>query len=170
MTKWYALIVTSGRELGMIDPAFDWGCQVEAYTPVETRFSRKRKGEQEAVSVALFPGYVFVRCEEGVLSIVKAKSRGWFVLGQNGYPAPVSALDVMGLRGLESIGAFDKVRDARERFAALIGKTMVLRDGPLAGFTVTVDRAIDGSTVEVSGELGTKPFKAAVKVTADMVA
>jgi transcription antitermination factor NusG len=169
MTKWYALIVTSGRELGMIDPAFDWGCQVEAYTPAETRFKR-RKGEQEPVSFALFPGYVFVRCEEAVLSIVKAKARGWFVMGQNGYPAPVSARDVMGLRSLESIGAFDKVRDARERFAALIGKTMILQDGPLAGFTVTVDRAIDGSTVEVSGELGTKPFKAAVKVTADMVA
>jgi hypothetical protein len=70
---------------------------------------------------------------------------------------------------LEAMGQWDQIKALSERFAALVGKRLVLRDGPLQGFSVKVTRATSTNSVEVVGEMGNKPFKADIKVTPDML-
>lgn len=168
MKKWYVLRVCVGSELKILDKSEGWG----SYVPIERLKQRHARGHSEIVR-PLFSGYVFIQADFAdplsSVGVICAKTRGRFVLGQDGYPAQISENVIMAIAKLVDAGRWDQVKAHSERFSAMIGKKIKIPSGILKGFEATVLRATSAEIIEVTGFIGSKMFKAEIEVTPEML-
>ena len=182
--NWYAIMVTCGTEARAIDALNQYRddlgmarntVNLTAWTPMRTLKPRRRalSKKSEFRQVALFPGYIFAQCDldqsKTAAPIITSKTGARFVRDGVGLPAKIPDAALRAFMRLEAMGRYDEIRDMSERFAALIGNSLIMPDGPLAGWAVTVERAIDDETVEVCGETALGKFRAPLTVTPQML-
>jgi len=88
---------------------------IPAYYPQETLW-RGRGQTRRKVQRPVLVGYVFFQLEAGrsFWEVRRIDGIKAVVFGQNGAPAPVSAIEVERFRGKEAAGRYDFTRDAKE--------------------------------------------------------
>lgn len=164
---WHVLIVTSGHETKARDLIREWG-RAECYVPMRRFWKREtRKGKRVRIAseAALYPGYLFFRCDlhEVGASLVKAKSGGKAVLMVDGVPACISPSFIHALLKFEEVGRYDETLAEAERFTQLMGKRVTIRDGVLAGFIVTIMNPVGVDKVQAVTD-GPIPIKTVLDV------
>lgn len=165
---WHVLVVSSGQETKARDAIKEWG-RAEAYLPLRRYWKRETRATKRvrvATESALYPGYMFFRCDLSHVgaSLLVAKSGASHVLMFDGVPAQVPDAFIRMLVKAEDLGKWDETLAEAERFASLIGTQVTIRDGVLAGFIATILSAHSQDKVNAE-TIGARPIKTVLDVS-----
>lgn len=109
------------------------------------RHTRKyKKPKFQTVEMAMFPRYVFVAADRTDLMGIDGVTS---ILRRDGTWARISNALVEDLRVAMDMGLFDKTRDRRAVFAP--GQDVRIEEGPFAGVSAKVRKALNGQDAEV---------------------
>jgi len=126
--NWYALFVRSHHEFVTKAQLLKLG--IEAFLPSVTKM-RRWSDRGKAITIPLFPGYVFVHIRpsaETFLKVVKTHGSVSFVSQEQGRPTPVDPAEMHALQlMLARNGEIDIYPHLCE------GATVVIKSGPLQG-------------------------------------
>jgi transcription antitermination factor NusG len=159
MTEWHAVKSRPGAE-GKTMICVE-ACGMEGYLPVELFRINHRTG-YEVTWRALFPGYLFVRCDlerdftrlleiDGIVDVLR---------GRHG-ATPVAEAIIEAIRCAEKAGAFNKTRTPRLAH----GDDVVIQDGPFAHLVAKIKSERPSKRMKRCMELvGNFPFR----MTADV--
>ena len=167
-SSWHVLIVQSGQETKARDNLAEWG-RADVYLPMRRYWKRETRGSKRvrvATEEALYPGYLFFRCDLSEIgaSLVTAKSGASSVLMVDGVPACIRGAFIHALNRFEDIGRYDETLAEAERFTQLIGKRVTIKDGVLAGFIVTIMNPVGVDKVQAITD-GPIPIKTVIDVS-----
>jgi len=126
MTEWHAVKSRPGAE-GKALIGIE-ACGITGFLPVELVRINHRTGP-ETTWRALFPGYLFARCDLGrdFSRILEIDGIEDILRGRHG-PTPVADAAIEAIRSAERAGAFDRTRTPRLAH----GDDVVIGDGPFA--------------------------------------
>ena len=126
--NWYALFVRSRHEFVTAGQLQKQG--VEVFLPSLTQM-RRWSDRGKAVTIPLFPGYVFVHLRpsaDAFLDVIKTRGTVSFVSHEPGRPAPVDPREIQALKlMLETRGHLDIYPHL------CVGKRVTVKRGPLMG-------------------------------------
>ena len=126
--NWYALFVRSRHEFVTSEQLTKKG--VEVFLPSVTTM-RRWSDRNKAVTLPLFPGYVFVHVRpsaETFLNIVKTSGTVAFVSQEPGYPARIDSKEMQALKMMSESG------ENLDMYPHLsTGAAVLVKQGPLKG-------------------------------------
>jgi transcription antitermination factor NusG len=131
------------------------------YHPVEL-FRTEHRGQREITCRALFPGYLFVRCDLGrdFGTLMEIDGIEDVLRGPHG-ATPVADAVIEAIRSAERAGAFDRTRTPRLAH----GDDVVIQDGPFAHLVAKIKSERPSKRMKRCMELvGNFPFR----MTADV--
>lgn len=162
MTEWHAVKSRPGAE-GRALIGIE-ACGMEAYLPVEVFRISHRTG-YEVTWRALFPGYLFVRCDLGLdfTRLLEIDGIVDVLRGRHG-ATPVAEALVEAIRSAEKGGAFNKTRTPRLAH----GDDVVIPEGPFAHLVAKIKSERPSKRMKRCMELvGNFPFR--ITATVDKV-
>lgn len=159
MTEWHAVKSRPGAE-GRALIGIE-ACGMAGFLPVELLRMNHRTGH-EITWRALFPGYLFVRCDLGcdLSRLLEIDGIEDVLRGRHG-AAPVADAVVEAIRQAERAGSFDRTRTPRLAH----GDDVVIQDGPFAHLVAKIKSERPSKRMKRCMELvGNFPFR----MTADV--
>jgi transcription antitermination factor NusG len=167
-SSWHVLVVPTGHETKARGLLAEWG-RAEAYLPMRRFWKREtRKGKRVRIAAeeALYPGYLFFRCDLSQIgvSLLVVKSGASSVLMFDGIPAQLPSGFIRMLLKAEDLGKWDETLAEAERFASLIGSQVTIKDGVLAGFLATILSAHSHDKVNAE-TIGSRPIRTVLDVS-----
>jgi transcription antitermination factor NusG len=176
--RWHILMVRVGAEKQAVELLKDSELEVEVYCPCREVW--RRVGQHEArkigargkpVKVPLYPGYMFVKADTGVVSVrsigLATGLAGGRVLVANGRAACVSGAFVAALQEGEASGQWDLAQIAVQNWLAKVGQSLLIQSGPLRGF-IGVLKAVDLGGLSPNVTMAVEMFGKSVEVTVDV--
>jgi len=145
--KWYVACINDPRSLKYLPVALKSASKTsKVWIPTQLVMRKKQNARTkqdawEEVERQLYPGYVFIQCDDHELctieSIVKGSCRGW-MLKAGGQTRPAS-LTEDEIKGLELIAGEHLNRKPHlEQFDMSIGQDVEMTAGPFKGFRATI--------------------------------
>jgi transcription antitermination factor NusG len=159
MTEWHAVKSRPGAE-GRALIGIE-ACGMTGFLPVEL-FRKDHRGEREVTWRALFPGYLFVRCDLGcdLSRLLEIDGIEDVLRGRHG-AAPVADAVIEAIRTAERVGSFDRTRTPRLAH----GDDVVIQDGPFAHLVAKIKSERPSKRMARCMELvGNYPFRITASV------
>lgn len=158
LRSWYALAIRSQKEASIVEDLGE--LRIECFYPQRIVWRKRAGRPRERRSSPLLPGYLFVRVNLGIISVMSIRNiRGvWGFLGVKNEPVPIPDSELELLMAANSRGDHDETFAiaARAIRSLMVGEDVFLTEGPFEGHVMHIN---DIQAKQVRGEVtifGTK--------------
>ena len=145
--KWYVACINDPRSIKYLPHALKSASKTsKVWIPTQLVMKKKRNARTkqdawEETERPLYPGYVFIQCDETELctveSVVKGSCRGW-MLKSGGKTEPASLTEAE-IKKLELVaGEHQHKKPQLEQFNMSVGQEVEMTAGPFKGFRATI--------------------------------